>query len=210
MYVSVSRSTYLDSIKNQDYVWCGNIEADWAGIMTECEETVKDNPNYWQTLVGEREPWDDMGEGLVDELNRHRQIGYTPHNTRHWETTTHLPKLEMSWEKQVMDRLPLINPTGRPTLQPPGNIMPWHQDQFVFFKRNNPDQQEFVVRFIVFQRDWHNGHLLQAGNSFVSHWRAGDVLLWYPSRWHLSANVGTIDKWTFNVTGVLKKEISWD
>ena len=203
----VSRTTYLNDIKSKDYVWCGNIKADWQTIQQECKQTVQNHPECWQTLVGERESWDSLGDDLYKELEKHKESGYSSHNTRHWETTTIQPKLEMSWEKEIMDQLPLINPTSRPTLQPPGNIMPWHQDKFFYFKRNNPGQDEFVVRYVVFQTDWQNGHLLQAGNSFISHWKTGDILLWYPDRWHLSANVGTEDKWTFNVTGILKEEI---
>ena len=208
--MSVSRTTYLNSIKDKDYSWIGNIKADWSAIQQECKQTVQDHPECWQTLVGKRDSWDKMGEGLNKELEKHKESGYNPQNTRHWETTTIQPKVEMSWEKEIMDQLPLINPTSRPTLQPPGNIMPWHQDRFFYFKRNNPGQEEFVVRYILFQTDWHNGHLLQAGNSFISHWKAGDFLLWYPDRWHLSANVGTEDKWTFNVTGILQEEIIWN
>jgi len=208
--VSVSRTTYLDSIKHKDYVWCGNIPADWSAIQQECEQAVKDHPECWQTLVGYRESWDGLGDDLNKELDKHRQSGYSPYNTRHWETTTIQPKLEMSWEGEIMEQLPLTNATGRPTLQPPGNVMPWHQDKFIYFKRENPGHDEHVVRFIVFQKDWQNGHLLQAGDSFVTHWKAGDILLWYPDRWHLSANVGITDKWTFNVTGILKEEVTWN
>ncbi len=208
--MSVSRTTYLDSIKHKDYVWCGNIPADWSAIQQECEQAVKDHPECWQTLVGYRESWDGLGDDLNKELDKHRQSGYSPYNTRHWETTTIQPKLEMSWEGEIMEQLPLTNATGRPTLQPPGNVMPWHQDKFIYFKRENPGHDEHVVRFIVFQKDWQNGHLLQAGDSFVTHWKAGDILLWYPDRWHLSANVGITDKWTFNVTGILKEEVTWN
>ena len=205
--MSVSRNNYLDSIKSKDFVWFGKIDADWAKIQEECNQTVKDHPECWQTLVGDRDSWDNLGDNLNKELQKHQSVGYTKHNTRHWETTTVQPKLDMSWERVIMEQLPLNNATSRPTLQPPGNVMPWHQDQFFYFKRQNPGQDQYVVRFIVFQTDWQNGHLLQAGNSFVSHWTAGDILLWYPDRWHLSANVGTTDKWTFNVTGILKEEI---
>lgn len=208
--MSVSRTTYLDSIKHKDYVWCGNIPADWSAIQQECEQAVKDHPECWQTLVGDRESWDGLGDDLNKELDKHRQSGYSPYNTRHWETTTIQPKLEMSWEGEIMKQLPLTNATGRPTLQPPGNVMPWHQDKFIYFKRENPGHDDHVVRFIVFQKDWQNGHLLQAGDSFVTHWKAGDILLWYPDRWHLSANVGITDKWTFNVTGILKGEVTWN
>jgi hypothetical protein len=116
----------------------------------------------------------------------------------------------MSWEENVAKQLPLLNLISLPTLQTPGNVLPWHQDKFFNFKRNYPNDIKFIVRFTIFMKDWQIGHVLQAGNSIISHWRAGDCVIWYPDRWHLSANIGINNKWTNNITGILTEEINWD
>jgi hypothetical protein len=194
-----------------DFEWWGRIDLDWSAACQECDSAVREFPQYWCDLVGEDlQSWDEIGDQYHSALNENRQWGYTKHNTRHWETTSALPRLVMSWESAVISQLPLHHAVGRPTLQPPGNIMPWHEDKFFYFERQYPDLLQWVCRFIVFQNDWSPGQIIQAGNSICSHWRAGDVIVWYPSRWHLSANAGIENKWTCNITGVLHEVLDYD
>ena len=61
-----------------------------------------------------------------------------------------------------------------------------------------------IIRFVVFMKDWDIGHVLQSENSIISHWKAGDTIVWHPGKFHLSANIGISSKWTFNITGILK------
>lgn len=207
----VSRKNFLDHLKTVDYVKFTNIPADWNAVIQESEQSVTDNPDYWCSLVvepNEFDSWDSIGDDYLVELNKFKQWGYTSTNTRSWETTAVKPKINLSWENAVYSHIPVSDGIGRPTKQQPGNIMPWHQDKFFFFKRNHP-QAEWVARFIIFMKDWDLGQMLQAGNSIVSHWRAGDVIVWYPDRWHLSVNAGISSKWTTNVTGILHDEFDW-
>jgi hypothetical protein len=87
--------------------------------------------------------------------------------------------------------------------------MPWHIDNFHFWKRNYPTS-EHIIRFIVFQEDWKHGQIIQAGSSIISHWQAGDAVTWHPTRWHLSTNAGVENKWTTAVTGILLEEFEVD
>ena len=48
------------------------------------------------------------------------------------------------------------------------------------------------------------GHALQIKDTWKTSWQAGDVIVWYPNAGHLSINIGNKNKWTCNVTGVLK------
>jgi hypothetical protein len=90
----------------------------------------------------------------------------------------------------------------------PGTVMPWHYDKFYYMNRIvDEEQKPFLSRFLIFLEDWQSGHYLEAGRSIVTGWRAGDVIAWHPNRGHLSSNVGLTDKWTCNVTGVLKEQI---
>lgn len=206
----VSRKNFLNRLKEVDYLKFGNIKADWPAVIQECEQAVKENPAYWCSLVVDLpDSWDKLGDQYYEELNKHREHGYRPDNTRSWETTSCQPQLQMAWEQPVMDKLPLYYPISRPTLQEPGNIMPWHEDKFFYFRRKYPEFAEYIVRFIVFQKDWDVGQIIQAGNSIISHWQAGDAIVWYPSRMHLSCNAGVSGKWTQNITGILKEEFDF-
>ena len=212
MCASASRMNLLTHLESQDYITVGNVSADWNAIVNECETLVDQRPGYWCSLVpdqSEFDSWDNIGDEYIRSMTQFRDWGYTKHNTQSWETTSQQPQLHMEWEQTIMDWLPLQHPVSRPTLQKPGNVMPWHQDQFFFFKRKHPEQYNNVVRFIVFMKDWEVGHLLQAGNSVITHWQAGDVVLWHPDRMHIGANVGVTNKWTQNVTGILNEKINF-
>ena len=210
MSESVSRTTLLAYLEKKNYVKFGNISTDWQDIVSECEQKVVDNPDYWCNLVPEPDDfdaWDNIGNDYITNMKKFQNWGYTSHNTKSWETTSQKLQIKMSWENSIASQLCLDDAVSRPTLQPPGNIMPWHQDQFYHFKRKYPDKHNYIVRFIVFMKDWEAGHLLQAGDEIVSHWCAGDIILWHPDRYHIAMNAGISNKWTQNVTGVLKENV---
>lgn len=206
----LSRTKFLEYLLDKDYILIRNISLDWTAATAECEQAVKEFPQYWTSLIPEQvEAWDSYGEEYRNSLQNCLAWGYNTHNTRSWETTAHRPKLEMSWEAQCIAALPIEQGIARATCQPPGNTMPWHVDNFIYWKRNK-ELSEFVIRFIVFQEDWKIGQTIQAGNTMISHWREGDAITWHPSRWHLSFNGGTANKWTTAVTGILIENIEFD
>lgn len=210
--MSVSRKSFLEHLSQTDFIWFGHIKDDWPAIVEESQQTVIGNPQCWSHLAvdeSDADPWDDIGNEYVETLKHYRAWGYNAQNTRVWETTSAMPKIQMAWEDRVAKHLPLTAVESKPTLQTPGNIIPWHQDKFFSFKRQHGDT-EFIVRFVVFLRDWATGHFLQAGDSVICHWKAGDVITWMPQRMHLSVNVGIENKWTVNYTGILKENFEWD
>lgn len=210
--MSVSRKNLIDYLKTVDYVRFSHINDDWSSVIRECVQCEKDHPDYrWSVVLDDTfEEWNSMGEQMKEAYSVNKAYGYTPGNTVAWKTTCGNPKLNMSWEQRVMDQLPLIHPVSTPTLQNTGNIIPWHKDRHFYFKQTHPEDQEYVVRFLVFPQNWQTGHLLQVGNSILSHWIAGDVVLWHPDRMHLSVNVGMNDKWTCNITGILTEEVPFE
>lgn len=203
----VSRTRLLEILSSKDFIWFGNIAADWQAIQHECEDAVQSNPNYWTDLVSVVDSWDGIGDQYNNAIQMGRDWGYTKENTRSWETTAQKQQIRMQWEPDIVTNLPLQNGINRPTLQPPGTTMPWHKDHFWYFKRQYPDNQQFIVRFIVFISDWSPGHFIQAGNSVIKSWLAGDVVLWHPDRMHLATNAGFANKWTSNITGILDETI---
>lgn len=207
----VSRKSFLDTLDHYDYVKFTQLKLNWDHIRQENEAAAKEFPQYCQPMVIEDdkfESWDSIGDEYFQSLQGIKKWGYLSENTRTWETTAAKPQIILSWEQSVMDALPLDSAVSKGTMQTPGNIMPWHQDYFITFRRKFPDNP-YVIRFIVFLEDWKTGHMLQAGNSVITHWCAGDAITWRPDRWHLSANCGIENKWTVNVTGVLQENFNW-
>ena len=209
MSESVSRKNFLNLLDGVDYYKFGNISADWESINSECEQFVEQHPDHWCSLIPDEsfEVWGEEGAAYKKHLQRYVKWGYNSQNTRSWTTTSCSPVLEMSWEESIREYFPLDNTLSRPTLQKPGNVFPHHEDKFFYIRHKYPDSKDYIVRFIVFHHDWAPGHLIQAGDSIISHWKQGDVIVWYPSRVHISCNVGFTDKWTTNVTGILKGSV---
>ena len=206
--MSVSRTRLLEILDSKDYVHFGCLNRlDWGSIQQTCESAVIEHPEYWCSLVDDVDSWDQIGDEYVASMKHFKCWGYTSQNTQSWETTAVQPQLHMDWEQAVIDSLPLTNAISRPTLQKPGNIMPWHDDKFYNFKRSYPEHADFIVRFLVFINDWTPGQFLQAGNSVIMNWQAGDTVLWAPHRMHLAVNAGYANKWTTNVTGILDENI---
>jgi hypothetical protein len=210
MSESVSRKNFLNLLDKVDYYKFGNISADWDGINLECEKFVNQNSEYWCSLVPDEtfQIWDENGKEYLKSLENVKKWGYNSTNTMSWETTSRAPVLKMNWEQSLYDYFPLSKTVSRPTLQKPGNVMPWHVDNFYYFSHEYPELRDYIVRFIVFHNDWDIGHILQAGNTIISHWKRGDIIVWHPQRVHLSCNVGISDKWTTNFTGILKETIT--
>jgi hypothetical protein len=211
--VSVSRKNLIEYLKTVDYVRFSHIKDDWKSIIQECEQCAVDHPDYcWSLVLDETfEEWDSsMSQEMKKVYSYNKAYGYTSANTVSWKTTCKQPQLHMSWEQRILDQLPLIHPVSTPTLQRTGDLMPWHKDRYYYFKQNYPSDQEYVIRFLLFPQNWQIGHFLQVGNSILSHWMAGDVVVWHPDRMHLSVNVGMNNKWTCNITGILTEEIPFD
>lgn len=196
---------FLDYLNNKDYIHFCNIKADWKNIVDNSESEVKNHPNCWVSLITDDfESWDDIGNDYNTEMQKFTKWGYNSKNTKSWETTSINPPLTLPWEHEIINQLPVMSATGRPTLQAPGNVMPWHKDNFFYHRRKYPDNLMNIIRFVVFMKDWDIGHVLQSENSIISHWKAGDTIVWHPGKFHLSANIGISSKWTFNITGILK------
>jgi len=82
----------------------------------------------------------------------------------------------------------------------PGQMLPLHRDGMEGFRhlfgKANPR------RFFVAVSDWDWGHVLQAHDKILSHWKTGDTWEIKSGVWHCSANFGITSKYTFTITGV--------
>jgi len=196
----VSADHLLDKLKPHDYIYYGNIDLPWDQYVSDCQQSADDNPEYFTHNVLGSAAWSKSNN--TDQAI-YTRAGYTEHNTRIWKTTLVDPKINMPWENEIINCLPLDHAIATPTLQEPGNILPLHVDTFVYLKKKL-GQNSNIVRFLIMMEDWKNGHTLQVGTSWLGPWKAGDVYLWYPNTPHIAVNAGLTNKWTCNVTGVLQ------
>lgn len=140
-------------------------------------------------------------DSLYDIAQQYRQYGYNEHNTRIWKSTSDVEPIWFRWQEDLLNQLPLDKGIVCLTRQDPGQVIPWHQDNFFMLRRLYPQDHRTIVRVLLFMEDWKNGQLLQIGDEFLHHWQRGEVYIWKPDTWHLAGNVGYETKWTCNITG---------
>lgn len=148
---------------------------------------------------------------LDDHSNRQminaNWIGYNEHNTQetNWGLDPeHNKELNSLIGRDNFDLLGIDpdNVLVRLLEYKPGQMLPLHSDGMEGFRKiygkDNPR------RFFVAVSDWDWGHVLQAHNNVISHWKTGDTWEIKPGVWHCSANFGITNKYTFTITGVSK------
>lgn len=92
--------------------------------------------------------------------------------------------------------------------QPPGCVVPYHNDTFFQIKQRYPDRDETRVRANIFMQDYHLGHFIQYTlndrHQVAVDWQSGDGFLWDSDVLHLSANAGMQPKYTMQVSGFVR------
>jgi len=86
----------------------------------------------------------------------------------------------------------------------PGMILPWHQDNYPTYsknkKLNSPDK---VVRVMVFLANSEPGHQLWIENK-LCYGPAGSWFSWEGRTKHMAANLGEVDRYALQITGIKK------
>jgi len=85
----------------------------------------------------------------------------------------------------------------------PGKILPWHIDGYKKYceTRNITDLNQ-ITRTIIFVEDWQPGHGLQVGFETVPTWTQGDWISWQGGTPHLVLNLGQVNRYTLQITGI--------
>lgn len=87
----------------------------------------------------------------------------------------------------------------------PGMILPYHSDKFGFYLAQNPGIQiNQIKRVIIFLEDWKAGHISEIDGESHVNWKKGDWISWVGSTPHLAANLGFENRYTLQITGILK------
>jgi hypothetical protein len=85
----------------------------------------------------------------------------------------------------------------------PGHIVPAHMDHYAAYRKKfNLESSNKIIRVLIFLEDWQPGHYLDVdGHGFVN-WHAGDWVSWQGTVPHRLANIGSVDRYTFIITGI--------
>jgi hypothetical protein len=86
----------------------------------------------------------------------------------------------------------------------PGDILPEHVDTFARFKKVYNTSNYVIVRALVMMEDWQPGHYLDLDGKPIVGWKAGDWSLWSETAPHTAANIGSVDRYTLQLTGMVK------
>lgn len=87
----------------------------------------------------------------------------------------------------------------------PGTCLPTHSDLYVkYVKLFGLEGNEHTIRrAVVFLEPWQSGHYFEASGQPVVNWMAGDCVEWCYDTPHMAANMGTVPRYTLQVTGHL-------
>jgi hypothetical protein len=86
----------------------------------------------------------------------------------------------------------------------PGMILPWHRDNYPTYSRNKGIvQPEGIVRIMVLLEDAAPGHQLWIENKMCSG-VAGSWFAWQGRAKHMAANLGEVDRYMMQITGLAK------
>jgi hypothetical protein len=86
----------------------------------------------------------------------------------------------------------------------PGDNLPYHNDLYSKYIElyNLEDRKQSIVRYIFCVEDRKYGHILEVNGSIVD-WKAGDYVVWRYDTPHMAANLGSENRFTIQLTGVL-------
>lgn len=91
----------------------------------------------------------------------------------------------------------------------PGDNLPYHSDTYKrYIKRFAlEERKKDISRIIFFVADWEPGHIFEIDGTPFTKWKAGDWVAWRYDVPHMAANLGVINRYTIQVTGVIREDI---
>lgn len=138
-----------------------------------------------------------------ESLSLWQSLGYT--QTKFTGDMYDMRRPEPAWMSQVCKSFIWSNIGWSVYRMGPGTVLPRHSDTFTrFCKIHNINDINNIVRAVVFMEDWQTGHYFEINDQGVTNWRAGDYYIWRGATPHAAANVGLTNRYTLQITGVLK------
>mgnify|MGYP001069792772 CR=1 FL=1 len=148
------------------------------------------------------------GNGLWEELGIETPPYHTGSTIVHQTFDTACPV----WVKKIKKQFDWVShSTVTLNKLTPGNYIPPHADTLFRLKQYLKDHDldisgSELVRVNIFLQNKEIGHFLDMGNQAVSSYTKGDYVLIRPGVIHTVANLGYTDRYTMQITGIIKKE----
>lgn len=86
--------------------------------------------------------------------------------------------------------------------QIPGTTNPMHLDSFYQFSKMQKVDPTECVRLNVFLEDWKNGHYFEIMDQPITKWKRGDAVMIEYQEYHLAGNMGNVNRYTLQITGI--------
>ena len=131
--------------------------------------------------------------------------GYNTHNTKmSYVDHANIPEDLLT----ALNTLPINNPVFSVNIQPPGSVVPAHEDTWRIWRDKYPEIAkictfEDTVFFIVFLTPQETGHSFQCGTTNIK-WGQGDVIQMPYYTKHATANAGFTNKILVQCLGIKK------
>lgn len=108
-----------------------------------------------------------------------------------------------NWCLSLSTSFNLINPGVILYKMSPGCILPNHSDTFKKYRKihNLNSENTNIWRIVVFLEDWQSGHYFEIDNTPITNWKAGDYVKWKYNVPHIAANIGSVNRFTLQITG---------
>lgn len=118
----------------------------------------------------------------------------------------YIPKTLDSIFEQAFDFFNLDEIVFSLSMYKPGMILPWHRDNYPTYSKNKGIiEPEGIVRVMVFLEDSAPGHQLWIDNKICSG-PAGSWFAWQGRTKHMAANLGEVDRYVMQITGILPEQ----
>jgi hypothetical protein len=177
-----------------DLLFLCRIQTDFEPLIKLCNERmyIEEHKNYFISRF-------DSSDGVYNSRTQEFiDNGYIPDTNEFYQVFCHQYPDVFKKFKMVSG---LINALSSFIAQPPGNVIGWHQDTFVTFRKKFKEINLPIYRYMMMVEDSKPGHYFSAGNQTVYEWCQGDIFYWEPNTYHCGANAGFDRKITLNLTG---------
>jgi hypothetical protein len=163
-----------------------------------------DNPwwtNQHRFLPYINEPFNDSAS-----LAKWKELGYT--QTRFTGDMYDMRNSEPTWIDPFRQYFPWQHFSWSVYRMGPGTTLPNHSDTYDKFREiYNVHDTNKIFRAIVFLENWQSGHYFEINEDPVVEWAAGETVIWQYDTRHLAANIGSTDRYTLQITGIVNEDI---
>ena len=140
-----------------------------------------------------------------DDVAAWQRSGFTQH--RFTGDVYDMRRAEPSWMSRLQTILPLQKFSWSFYRMRPGDVLPNHSDTYAAYRRlHDLDQSAVIRRYVIFLEDWCSGHYFEIDGVPIVNWIAGDAVLWHGDTVHIAANMGSLPRYTLQITGIIDND----